>query len=83
MRSVPPARASTDHGLLAAERLRVVSRALGALPERERLVVGLYYESGVTLQEIGELLGVTQSRVSQILKKIMGMLRAQVGAELG
>ncbi|MCB9649745.1 MAG: sigma-70 family RNA polymerase sigma factor [Deltaproteobacteria bacterium] len=74
---------STDRSLLQQEQLRVVSRALAGLPERERLVVGLYYEAGITLQEIGELLGVTQSRVSQILKKIMVMLREQVTVELG
>lgn len=64
------------------EKVRLVSRALAQLPERNRLVVGLYYESEITLEEIGGLLGVTQSRVSQILKKTLQMVREAVFAEL-
>lgn len=64
------------------EQIKLVSKALAALPERNRLVVGLYYESEITLEEIGGLLGVTQSRVSQILKKTMEMVRERVRAEL-
>lgn len=64
------------------ERVRLVSKALAALPERNRLVVGLYYESEITLEEIGGLLGVTQSRVSQILKKTLQMLRDAVMSEI-
>lgn len=60
------------------QQVQAVSRALAALPERNRLVVGLYYESDITLQEIGDLLGVTQSRVSQILKQTLQMLRDTV-----
>lgn len=60
------------------EQVRSLSQALAQLPERNRLVVGLYYESEITLHEIGEILGVTQSRISQILKKTMEMLREHV-----
>jgi RNA polymerase sigma factor FliA len=60
------------------ERIRLVSQALAQLPERNRLVVGLYYEAELTLQEIGEVIGVTQSRVSQILKKTVELLRANL-----
>lgn len=60
------------------ERVALVSSALAQLPERNRLVVGLYYEAELTLQEIGDVLGVTQSRVSQILKKTMELLRQNV-----
>lgn len=64
--------------LEAQERVRLLSAALAELPERNRLVVGLYYEAELTLQEIGEVLGVTQSRVSQILKKTVELLKVSV-----
>lgn len=69
---------SAEDHVVARERIHEVSRALAGLPERNRLVVGLYYEAEITLQEIGDLLGVTQSRVSQILKKTMDLLHEQL-----
>ncbi len=60
------------------EHVRMLSRALAELPERNRLVIGLYYEAELTLQEIGEVLGVTQSRISQILRKTVEMLREKL-----
>lgn len=45
--------------------------AIEALPEREKLVVSLYYEKELTLKEIGRVLGVTEQRVSQIHTKAM------------
>jgi RNA polymerase sigma factor for flagellar operon FliA len=62
----------------AKERVRLLSAALAELPERNRLVVGLYYEAELTLQEIGDVLGVTQSRISQILKKTVELLKVSV-----
>jgi RNA polymerase sigma factor for flagellar operon FliA len=43
-----------------------LTEAIGGLPEREQLVVALYYYENLTLREIGEVLGVTESRVSQL-----------------
>jgi RNA polymerase sigma factor FliA len=60
------------------EHVHLLSQALAELPERNRLVVGLYYEAELTLQEIGEVLGVTQSRISQILRKTVEMLREKL-----
>lgn len=65
-------------GLEWEERIRLVSQALAQLPERNRLVIGLYYEAELTLQEIGDVLGVTQSRISQILKKTVELIRAEL-----
>ena len=45
---------------------RVVARAVGRLPEREQQVIALYYQESMTLKEIGVILGVTESRVSQL-----------------
>ena len=50
------------------------------LPDRERTVVALYYDEGMTLSEIGEVLGVTESRVSQIHSKAVLMLRSRLTA---
>lgn len=54
-------------------------QAINKLPERERLVVTLYYYEGMTLSEIGDVLGVTESRVCQIHAKTMMSLRNRIG----
>ena len=47
--------------------------AIESLPDRERLVIALYYYENLTLREIGEVLGVTESRVSQLhTKAVLG-----------
>lgn len=50
------------------------------LPDREKLVLSLYYDEGLTLSEIGEVLGVTESRVSQIHTKSVLQLRSRLSA---
>jgi RNA polymerase sigma factor for flagellar operon FliA len=57
-----------------------LNASIRALPERERTVVGLYYYEGLTLAQIGEVLGVTESRVCQIHSKAVLSLRAQLTA---
>jgi RNA polymerase sigma factor for flagellar operon FliA len=52
--------------------------AIEALPERERMVLQLYYVEGLILKEIVEVLGVTESRVSQILSGTVKKLRQQL-----
>ena len=51
--------------------------AIESLPERERLVVALYYYENLVLREIGEVLGVTESRVSQLHTKAVLALRSR------
>ena len=51
------------------------------LPEREKLVMSLYYEQELNLREIGEALGVSESRVCQILTQIIASLRARLLGE--
>ncbi|MGH2875429.1 MAG: sigma-70 family RNA polymerase sigma factor [Solirubrobacteraceae bacterium] len=58
-----------------SERLRA---ALEALPERERKVAVLLYVYNLTLREIGEILGVTESRVCQINSQILRKLRSRL-----
>ena len=53
-----------------------VSDSISRLPEREKLVIALYYYENLTLREIGEVLGVTESRVSQLHTKAVLRLRS-------
>lgn len=52
--------------------------AIEHLPEREKLVMALYYEQELNLKEIGEVLGVTESRVCQLHSQAVSRLRAEV-----
>ncbi len=59
-----------------------IADAIAALPEREKLVIALYYYENLTLREIGEVLGVTESRVSQLHTKAVLRLRSKLQGEL-
>jgi RNA polymerase sigma factor for flagellar operon FliA len=62
-------------GMETSELRAMLSTAINQLSDREKLVVVLYYFEGLTLAEIGEVLGVTESRVCQIHTKAVGQLR--------
>ncbi|MDI6844152.1 MAG: RNA polymerase sigma factor WhiG [Anaerosomatales bacterium] len=62
---------------------QILADAIERLPERERAVVTLYYYEGLTLKEIGTILGVTESRVSQLHTKAVLRLRARIRAAQG
>ncbi|HVC88765.1 MAG TPA: RNA polymerase sigma factor WhiG [Gaiellaceae bacterium] len=62
----------------AAEVREALADAIARLPEREKLVVTLYYYEELTLREIGEVLGVTESRVSQLHTKAILRLKARL-----
>jgi RNA polymerase sigma factor FliA len=55
-----------------------IADAISRLPEREKLVIALYYYENLMLREIGEILGVTESRVSQLHTKAVLRLRARL-----
>ena len=68
--------------ILAASELKErLAAAILALPERERLVIALYYYENLTLREIGEVLTVTESRVSQLHTQAVLRLRSRMSAE--
>jgi RNA polymerase sigma factor for flagellar operon FliA len=68
---------------LEREELRqLLARAVADLPERERHILALYYEEELTLAEIGEVIGVGESRVSQLRTQAIARLRAALAAAL-
>ena len=64
--------------LSQTEMKEAIADAIARLPEREKLVVTLYYYEELTLREIGEVLGVTESRVSQLHTKAVLRLKARL-----
>lgn len=62
---------------------RILAAGVDKLPERERLVVALYYFEGLTFKEIGKVLGVSESRVYQLHSQAMTRLRAFMRQEGG
>jgi len=58
----------------------MLAEAIGRMPEREKVVLSLYYYEGLTLAEIGSVLGVTESRVCQIHTKAVLQLRSRITA---
>ena len=69
-----------DHGVEREALLGAVGDAIGRLTEREQLVMALYYDEEFNLKEIGAVLGVSESRVSQILSLIVTKLRGTIAA---
>ena len=67
----------------SVELKEILARAIDRLPEREKIVIALYYYEGLTLKEIGAVLGVTESRVSQLHTKAVLRLRARLHAAQG
>jgi RNA polymerase sigma factor for flagellar operon FliA len=61
--------------LLSTEKVGLIARALDRLPEKERLVISLYFYEELNLKEIGEILGVTESRASQVRSRALIRLK--------
>ena len=66
-------------GLQKEDFKRSLAEAIAGLPERERLVMTLYYDEELNLREIGAVLGVSESRVSQIHSQALIRLQARLG----
>jgi RNA polymerase sigma factor FliA len=60
------------------ELVQLLARALGDVPERERHILSLYYEHELTLAEIGKVIGVGESRVSQLRTQAIARLRSRM-----
>jgi RNA polymerase sigma factor for flagellar operon FliA len=66
-------------GILRDKRFRTaLVQAIDDLPERERQLMGMYYEQDMNLREIGAVMGVTESRVCQLHSQAVARLRAKL-----
>lgn len=69
---------------LAFEELkRILGQSIDALPQRERLVLSLYYHEELTMKEVGQILDVTESRVSQLHSKAIARIRVKLKRLVG
>lgn len=64
--------------LLDGQQRQTLIDAIEALPEREKLLMALYYQEELNLKEVGAVLGVTESRVSQLHSQAVSRLRARL-----
>jgi RNA polymerase sigma factor for flagellar operon FliA len=77
--TIEDSEAPDPQGTLSQGEVReAVGEAIARLPEREKLVITLYYYEELTLREIGEVLGVTESRVSQLHTKAVLRLKGRL-----
>jgi RNA polymerase sigma factor FliA len=74
--SLPSTKPDPLLSLLEGEKVEIVARALDRLPEKERLVITLYFYEELNLKEIGEIIGVTESRASQVRSRALLRLRS-------
>lgn len=77
----PMANPSTEgfpRELLVKERQHVLGRLVDSLPHEEKMVIGLYYQEGLTMKEVGTVLEVSESRVSQLHSSAVLRLRARL-----
>lgn len=77
--TTPGTELAADEVLEQRERQGEMVQALQALPERELLIVSMYFQDGLTLKEIGDILGVSESRVCQLRGRALRTLRTQMG----
>jgi RNA polymerase sigma factor for flagellar operon FliA len=77
-----PTAAEPQSAMAHTELREALGEAISRLPEREKLVVTLYYYEELTLREIGEVLGVTESRVSQLHTKAILRLKARLSSSI-
>jgi len=69
---------SPQQQVIMMQLAEALGRAIETLPEKERLAVTLYYSEDLNLKEIGEVLGLTESRISQLISQAMVRLRGRL-----
>jgi len=72
-----PSAPGPDDDVTREESVRLLREAIEELPDRERIVLALYYYEDMTLRQISEILRVTESRISQIRSQALGRLRGR------
>ncbi len=78
-----PAGENIEHELARQEMKELIGRRIAELPEKEQLVLVLYYYEELTLKEIGEILDVTESRVCQVHTKAILRLKSKIDRHEG
>lgn len=73
-----PSRDGVPRDLLARERQALLGQLIDTLPSDEKMVIGLYYQEGLTMKEVGAVLEVSESRVSQLHSSALLRLRARL-----
>lgn len=78
-------RAATSplNGLLQGEQQELLADAIRALPEREQLLMALYYQEELNLKEIGAVMGVSESRVCQLHSQAVKRIKVRITREIG
>ncbi|QOC21188.1 RNA polymerase sigma factor FliA [Wenzhouxiangella sp. AB-CW3] len=69
---------SPEEGLEAQDIEKALAHAIETLPDREKLVMSLYYSDELNLREIGEVMGVSESRICQLHGQSLARLRADL-----
>ena len=77
---IDESRGSPEAELEQAEDIGALASAIEKLPERSQQILALYYQEEMNLKEIGEILSVSESRISQILSETAGKLRKLMSA---
>lgn len=78
-----PMEDSDPHALIERDELRqIIAGAVAELPEKERLICSLYYYEELTMKEIGQVIGISESRVSQLHTKTMLRIRPRIESVL-
>lgn len=78
--TIPDTEAGPGGTYEVEEMRQILAASINHMPEREKVVLTLYYYEGLTLAEIGQVLGVTESRVCQIHTKAVLQLRSRLAA---
>ncbi len=71
-------RLSPDEALIKQEQIEELSHSILHLNEKEQLVISLFYKEELTLTEVGQILGLSTSRISQIHSKAITKLKDQL-----
>ena len=75
---LPPGIDEPEEQFVEVTKREALAEAIGMLPEKEGLMLSLYYNEGLNLREIGLVLGVSESRVSQIHGQAVARLKAKL-----
>ncbi len=78
-----PAKDHPDIRMTREEIKKEIINTINTLPDKERIVLALYYYEGLTLKEIGEVVNLTESRASQIHSKAIAVVKARLMSNFG